>query len=128
MWEGVKSGWGITLDDDKRILYVSDGTSKITRVDADTLEQTSQFTVRNAKGHAVPKINELEFVDDFIWANVFGKNSMIKIDPDSGYIVAKLDFKHLHDAEIKLVKAKNEYAGYDHGNNVCNGIAYNEAE
>ena len=37
MWEGVKEGWGITLDPKKRILYVSDGTSTITRVDADDL-------------------------------------------------------------------------------------------
>ena len=41
MWDGVKEGWGITLDESKRILYVSDGTSTITRVDADTLKQIS---------------------------------------------------------------------------------------
>ena len=37
MWKGVKEGWGITLDPVKRILYVSDGTSTITRIDADDL-------------------------------------------------------------------------------------------
>ena len=39
MWSGVREGWGITLDPSKRILYVSDGTNTITRVNADTLEQ-----------------------------------------------------------------------------------------
>ena len=37
MWEGVGAGWGITLDPEKRILYVSDGTGTITCVDANTL-------------------------------------------------------------------------------------------
>lgn len=73
-------------------------------------------------------INELEFVDGYIWANVFYFNGMIKIDPDSGHIIDVVDFDLLHDAEIKLVKQKGEYAGYDHNNNVCNGIAYDEAE
>lgn len=45
MWKGVKEGWGITLDNDKRILYVSDGSATITRVNADNLKQMSQFTV-----------------------------------------------------------------------------------
>ena len=38
LWPGVKEGWGITLDEENRILYVSDGSAKITRVNADTLE------------------------------------------------------------------------------------------
>ena len=38
MWEGVEYGWGITLDPAKRILYVSDGSSIITCVNADTLK------------------------------------------------------------------------------------------
>lgn len=37
MWPGVKEGWGITLDPAKRILYVTDGSDKVTRVNADTL-------------------------------------------------------------------------------------------
>ena len=38
MWKGVKEGWGITLDPEKHILYVSDGSQTITRVNADSLE------------------------------------------------------------------------------------------
>lgn len=45
-------------------------------------------------------INELEFVDGFIWANVFYFNGMIKIDPESGHIVDVVNFDNLHDAEI----------------------------
>lgn len=38
MWSGVKEGWGITSDLGKKILYVSDGTEQMTRVDAQTLQ------------------------------------------------------------------------------------------
>lgn len=100
MWKGVKEGWGITLDDDKRILYVSDGSSTITRVNADSLKQMSQFTVKSNNSQPQAMINELEFVDGFIWANVFYFNGMIKIDPESGHIVDVVNFDNLHDAEI----------------------------
>ena len=95
MWDGVKEGWGITLDDERRILYVSDGTATITRINADTLEQISQFTVKNGNGHSQRLINELEFVDGYIWANIFYFNGMVKIDPNSGYIVQAIDFTPL---------------------------------
>ena len=114
MWKGVKEGWGITLDPEKRILYVSDGSQTITRVNADSLEQISQFTVRDMKGREQKLINELEFVDGYIWANVFYYNGMVKIDPDSGYIVDMVDFSPLHNAEMSLVKELGQIRGYDY--------------
>ena len=53
---------------------------------------------------------------------------MIRIDPNSGYIQEVIDFTDLHNAEMGLVKAQNQERGYDHNNNVCNGIAYDPAE
>ena len=128
MWDGVKEGWGITLDESKRILYVSDGTSTITRVDADTLKQISQFTVKAGNGHSTDKINELEFVDGYIWANVFYFNGMVRIDPNSGYIVEAIDFTPLFNGEMKLVQELGQMRGFDYNNNVCNGIAYDPDE
>ena len=52
MWEGVKEGWGITLDAQNDLLYVSDGSDKITRIDAKTLKQKNQFTVKKPNGQA----------------------------------------------------------------------------
>ena len=128
MWPGVKEGWGITLDPVLHVLYVTDGSAQVTRVDARTLEQTSQFTVKNGRGSPQALINELEFVDGYIWANVFYFNGMAKIDPNSGYIVDAIDFGALHDAEMNAVEANDQRFGYDHGNNVCNGIAYDAEE
>lgn len=38
MWQGVTQGWGITLDPEQRILYATDGSDKVTMINADTLE------------------------------------------------------------------------------------------
>ena len=59
---------------------------------------------------------------------MFYFNGMIKIDPSSGYVVDTIDFSALHDAEMGLVGYQNKMGGYDHGNNVCNGIAYDPNE
>ena len=49
---------------------------------------------------------------------------MVKIDPASGYIVEVIDFKPLRMGEMALVRDLGKLSGYDSGNNVCNGIAY----
>ena len=46
-WPSVEQGWGITLDPDRNLLYVSDGSYNITVVDANTLKEVSKFVVRN---------------------------------------------------------------------------------
>ena len=45
MWDDLKEGRGVTLDPVKRVLYISDGTSTITRVKADNLVLESKFNV-----------------------------------------------------------------------------------
>ena len=73
-------------------------------------------------------INELEFVDGSIWANVFYFDGMVRINPDSGVIEEAIDFAPLRKAEMTVVKEKNQDQTYDWNNNVCNGIAYDEAQ
>ena len=128
MWDDVKAGWGITLDAEKEILYVSDGSEKITRVDANTLQELSQMTVYQTNGTPVPLINELEFVGGYIWANVFYQDAMVKICPCNGMILDVLNFEPLRMAEMAMVKDLGQLSGYDHNNNVCNGIAYDARE
>ena len=128
MWKGVTQGWGITLDPKARLLYATDGSDKMTVINADTLVQINQFTVLNQDGSSQNGINELEFVDGYIWANIFYVNGMVKIDPKTGMIVEEVDFTELHDYEMEVVKAAGQLSGYDTGNNVCNGIAYDPAE
>ena len=124
MWDGVREGWGITLDPLSRILFVSDGTNTITKVNADTLEQVGKFRVTIAGGVALASINELEVVDGYIWATIKWYNGMVRIDPNTGQVVQTVSFEALYNAEMKLLEDKNLLEGYDHANNLCHGIAH----
>ena len=128
MFKGAKEGWGITTDLKNRLLYVSDGTANITVVSADNLSTVKQFVVRNGRGEPVPYINELEWINGFLWANVFGLDALIKIDPKSGYIMQAVDLSPLHKAEINVAREMSPgLKGYDWSNNILNGIAFDEA-
>ena len=124
MWDGVTVGWGITLDPIRRMLYVSDGTNTLTLVNADTLEQVDQIRVTIAGGVALAAINELEFVDDAIWATVKWYNGMVKIDRLTGEVIQTVSFEPLYDAQMKRLKENGEYESFDHANNLCHGIAF----
>ena len=65
-------------------LYISDGTYKIYKVDASSLEKTGQMTIKTHQGQLLDQINELEFVNGFIWANLFQQSFIVKIDPNDG--------------------------------------------
>ena len=87
MWPELKQGWGITLDEENRVLYASDGSDKITKINADTLEVIEQLTVTGKGGKPQKMINELQFIYGYIWANVFLTKKIVKIDPSTGQIL-----------------------------------------
>jgi glutamine cyclotransferase len=81
LWTEVKEGWGITLDEPNRTLYVTDGSDTMTVVNSETLEVIRTMGVTKENGSKVKGLNELEFIYGYVWANLFGKNSIVKIDP-----------------------------------------------
>lgn len=106
-----KEGWGLTTDGTQ--LIMSDGTNVLTFLDPATLKPTKTLNVSNA-GYAEDFLNELEYINGAIYANVWTKNYIVKIDPASGKVLATIDLSELfNDA-----KTKNQYA------DVMNGIAY----
>ncbi|HET6226268.1 MAG TPA: glutaminyl-peptide cyclotransferase [Bacteroidia bacterium] len=105
-------GWGLTTDG--KSIIMSDGTNVLTYLDPATLKPTKTLSVRNA-GYAEDYLNELEYINGFIYANIWMKNYIVKIDPATGDVVGILDVSML------LNKAKSKYAHSD----VVNGIAYN---
>lgn len=106
-----KEGWGLTTDGSQ--LIMSDGTNMLTFLDPVTLKSTKTLNVRNA-GYAEDFLNELEYINGAIYANVWTKNYLVKIDPSNGNVLATIDLSDLYtDA-----KSKNQYA------DVMNGIAY----
>jgi len=107
----VEEGWGMTTDG--KNLIMSDGTSELTVLDPNTLQVTKKITV-SENGALQEKVNELEYINGFIYANIWTTNTIIKIKPESGEIVGKMDLTSLSD------EAKSIYPG----SLEMNGIAY----
>jgi glutamine cyclotransferase len=82
-------GWGLTTDGEK--LYMSDGTPNITVRDPATFDVERTVVVRQ-EGRAVQFINELEWIDGKIWANVYMTDDILIIDPASGTVEGIIDF------------------------------------
>ncbi len=104
-------GWGITHDG--KNLIVSDGTDKIHLLDTATLKE---ITVINIKQGSIPvdKLNELEFIEGYLYANRWMTNEVLKIDLSDGSVVGTLDLTEL----AREANQRNPSA------DVLNGIAY----
>lgn len=105
-------GWGLTSDSTS--LIVSDGSTAIYFYDPVYLSQTEQIEVCDNRG-LITNLNELEFIDGNIWANVYGKKYILRIDAQSGKVTGKLD--------LTAIFPKNIPDNYEH---VLNGIAYDK--
>lgn len=105
-----REGWGITTDG--KSLITSDGTSRIYFLDENIQLQRTLKVTLNGKG--VHYINELEYINGKIWANVYMTDMIIIINPDSGIVEATIDCRNL---------LKEQYRTAD--TDVLNGIAYN---
>lgn len=104
-----REGWGLTTDGS--YLIASDGSSKLYFMDSSyRLKKT--LAVKE-KGRSVSRINELEYIDGFIWANVFLTDDIIVIDAKSGEVRARIDLSELYPSEERNEKA-----------DVMNGIAW----
>lgn len=85
-WAKIREGWGITSIDNT--LYVSDGTSYITRVNAETMTTIDQIQVTYKDGQYVNNLNELEYCphDGLIYANIWYRDMVIAINPVTGQV------------------------------------------
>jgi glutaminyl-peptide cyclotransferase len=111
-------GWALTHDSTHIIM--SDGSSNLQFIDPATLNGT--LKAQNIVGVTdnngpVPNVNELEYIDGYIYANQYLTNNILKIDPSNGKVVGKLDLSNLQ------AEAKKTNPDID----VLNGIAYNPA-
>ncbi|MFM6925465.1 MAG: glutaminyl-peptide cyclotransferase [Ferruginibacter sp.] len=107
-------GWGLTHNGTD--LIISDGSAKLYFVNPDDFRLKSTIRVSD-NDSPVYSLNELEYVDGFVFANIYQTDKIVKIDPSSGLVVAKFDFG---DA------LKNRFKSTDR-TDVLNGIAYDSA-
>ncbi|MBC7607100.1 MAG: glutaminyl-peptide cyclotransferase [Burkholderiales bacterium] len=103
-------GWGMT--NDGKNLYQSDGTEKIWTMNPDTQKMTDYINVYTSSSK-IKSINELEWINGKIYCNIYEKDAIAVVNPDSGAVEGVLDLSGLRKFE-KYVKAE-----------VLNGIAYN---
>ena len=89
-------GWGLTHDG--RRLIMSDGTPTLRFLDPETQRETGRVTV-TYEGNPLRGVNELEMVDDALWANVWGSEWIVRIDPDSGRVTGRANLAGLLPAE-----------------------------
>ncbi|RYU89299.1 glutaminyl-peptide cyclotransferase [Mucilaginibacter terrigena] len=106
-------GWGMTYDGTK--IYMDDSTNRLWFLNKDTYQQTGFVDVYDDKG-AVNELNELEYIDGKIYANVYGTNNIVVIDPKTGAVLQKADMTSLYPQASRNPEA-----------NVLNGIAYDKA-
>jgi glutamine cyclotransferase len=107
-------GWGLT--NDGKNLIASDGSSNLYFYEPSTFKLLHTQGVTES-GSPVVNINELEYINGFIYANQWQYNDILKINPNTGEVVAKLDLSDL----VNKLKAKDPHAEY------MNGIAFNPA-
>ena len=110
-------GWGITHDG--KHLIMSDGTSALYFLNPDTFEEIGQIEVRD-KGVPIINLNELEYIQGEIYANVWRTNHIARISPETGQVVGWIDLKGLLSEEDLKGLLSEENRSED----VLNGIAY----
>lgn len=106
-------GWGLTTNGHE--IFMSDGTSEIRVLDPDTFAEKRRIKVRDGK-MAIDQLNELEFVEGEIFANVWQTDRIARISPQSGQVLGWIDLSGL------LSPIYRREAGA-----VLNGIAYDAA-
>ncbi len=103
-------GWGLATNGHE--IFMSDGTHEIRVLDSSTLAEKRRFTVHDGD-IPIDQLNELEFVEGEIFANVWMTNRIARISPQSGKVVGWIDLNGLLSPIYRLESGA-----------VLNGIAY----
>lgn len=106
-----EQGWGLTTDG--KYIIMSDGTNVLQFRNPSNFEVVSTLQV-TSNNYAVDFLNELEYINGFIYANVWLTNIIVKIDPATGIVVGKIDLTNLHNQALGVYPNSLE----------TNGIAY----
>jgi glutamine cyclotransferase len=103
-------GWGLTYDGTN--LIMSDGSPVLHFLDPATLTRVRRLQVRDGN-RTISRLNELEFVDGIIYANVWPSDTIVQVDALTGELLAWIDCSGLHPKQQRFGEL-----------DVLNGIAY----
>ena len=109
-WKYPREGWGITTDG--KNLIASDGSANLYFLD-ENFAQMKKVLV-TIEGRPVRFLNELEYIDGKVWANVYTSDEIVIINPKDGHVEGVIDCRGLLPKNL-----------YTSETDVLNGIAYN---
>lgn len=110
-------GWGIANDGSN--IIISNGSSNLYFLDPSTFSVTKTIQIVDSEGE-VDNLNELEFIEGYIYSNVWHKERILKIDPGTGNVVGFIDLSGL------LSKFHPSYV--PGSESVLNGIAWDKVK
>jgi len=106
-------GWGITHDNEHWI--ISDGSDILRFLDPATQQEVRRIQVRDG-AHRLKRLNELEFIEGEIWANIWYEDRLVRISPADGSVLGYVDLSKLWPRSERPDREA-----------VLNGIAYDAA-
>ena len=109
----VREGWGMTTDN--TTIYVTDGSNNVYFIDPGTFRVTRTVPIVDSDGRRVMNLNELEYINGELWANIYFSRRIVVIDPATGSVKYFVDLSGL--------SASDETYRWNSGE-VLNGIAY----
>ena len=112
-WKYPREGWGLTTDGE--FLIASDGTASLYFMDGNFKPDHKVLVTLNER--PVRLINELEYIDGRIWANVYTYDEILIINPKTGKVTGIIDCRGLLPDKLRTVNT-----------DVLNGIAYNKED
>jgi glutamine cyclotransferase len=107
-------GWGLT--NNGREIFMSDGTAELRVIEPGTFKEKRRFKVHDG-AHSIDLLNELEFVEGEIFANVWQTDRIARVSPVTGDVLAWIDLAGLLSPVYKVEPGA-----------VLNGIAYDSAQ
>jgi glutamine cyclotransferase len=107
-----KEGWGMCYDG--KTIYNNDSTNRIFMLNKDTYQPFNYIDVYD-NTHDIQEVNEMEYVDGKIYANVYQTDTIIQIDPKNGAVLETIDLSNLYPKASRIPNA-----------DVLNGIAWDE--
>ncbi|KAL8127919.1 hypothetical protein AgCh_014746 [Apium graveolens] len=110
----MEDGWGLATDG--KYLYGTDGSSTLYHIDPQNMK-VIQKQVVTYNGHEVHNLNELEYIDDEVWANVWQTDCIAKISPKDGIVREWILLQSLREG--LLASGRKNF-------DVLNGIAWDK--
>ena len=102
-------GWGLTHDD--QYIIMSNGTSTIYFRDPVNFDIIKEISVKDSNNYSVSNLNELEYINNKIYANILGSDYIVIIDPETGIVEKRINLSDLRSAGSEIISSFNALNG-----------------